>query len=50
MNIVREFTYLGDRLKTSGGCEAAVTARIGCGWDRLSECAESVYERCFLLS
>ena len=29
---VREFTYLGDRVSASGGCEAAVTARTRCGW------------------
>ena len=27
METVREFTYLGDRVSTGGGCEAAVTAR-----------------------
>ena len=28
---VRVFTYLGDRVSTGGGCEAAVTARTRCG-------------------
>ena len=28
---VRKFTYLGDRVCESGGCEAAVTARTRCG-------------------
>ena len=28
---VNEFCYLGDKLKTSGGCEAAVTARMTIG-------------------
>ena len=32
---VREFTYLGDRVSAGGGCEAAVTARIRCGWVKL---------------
>ena len=27
VDTVREFTYLGDRVSTGGGCEAAVTAR-----------------------
>ena len=29
---VNEFCYLGDRLSSSGGCEAAVTARVRIGW------------------
>ena len=32
---VGQFTYLGDRLSAGGGCEAAVTARIRCGWVKL---------------
>ena len=28
---VNEFCYLRDRLKASGGCEAAVTARVRIG-------------------
>ena len=28
---VKEFCYLGDKLITSGGCEAAVTARTRTG-------------------
>ena len=32
---VREFTYLGDRVNASGGCEAAVTVRTRCGWVKL---------------
>ena len=28
---VREFTYLGDRVSASRGCEAAVTVRTRCG-------------------
>ena len=27
------FCYLGDRLNSSGGCEAAVTARVRIGWE-----------------
>ena len=32
------FCYLGDRLHSSGGCEAAVKVRIG--WVRFGECGE----------
>ena len=32
---VREFTYLGDRVRA--GCEAAVTAITRCGWVKLRE-------------
>ena len=28
----RQFTYLGDKVSANLGCEAAVTARIRCGW------------------
>ena len=34
------FCYLGGRLNASGGCEAAVTARIRIGWVRFRECGE----------
>ena len=37
---VNGFCYLGDRLNASGGCEAAVTARVGIGWVRFRECGE----------
>ena len=37
---VREFSYLGDRLSTGGGCEAALTARTRCGWAKFKECGE----------
>ena len=40
---VREFTYLGDRMSTGGGCEAAVTARTRCGWVMFWECGELLY-------
>ena len=42
---VREFTYLGDREKAGGGCEAAVTARKICGWVTSRECDELQYGR-----
>ena len=38
---VNEFCYLGDRLNASGGCEAAVTARVRIGWVRSKECGEN---------
>ena len=37
---VNGFCYLGDRLNSSGGCEAAVTARVRIGWVRFRECGE----------
>ena len=35
---VNEFCYLGDKLKTSRGCEAAITARMRIGWIKFREC------------
>ena len=46
---VREFTYLGDRVSTGGGCEAAVTARTRCGWVKFREFGELLYSRRFPL-
>ena len=35
------FCYLGDKLNASGGCEAAVTARVRIGWMiSFRECGE----------
>ena len=34
---VTRFCYLGDKLNASGGCEAAVTARIRIVWVRFKE-------------
>ena len=31
-NEVNEFCYLGDSLNSTGGCEAAVTARVRINW------------------
>ena len=42
---VREFTYLGDRVSASGGCEAVVTARKRCGCVKFKECDELLYGR-----
>ena len=40
METVSEFTYLGDRVNSGGGCEVAVTARTRYGWVRFGECDE----------
>ena len=37
---VNGFCYLGDRLNASGGCEAAVTARVRIGWVRFRKCGK----------
>ena len=42
---VREFIYLGDMVSAGGGCEAAVTTRTRCGWDKLRQCCELLYGR-----
>ena len=34
------FCYFGDRIKSSGGCEATVTARVKIGLVRFRECGE----------
>ena len=44
---VSEFTYLGDMVSASGGCEAAVTARTRCGRVKFMECCELLYGRRF---
>ena len=49
METVNDFTYLGDRLSASGGCEAAVTARTRFGWVMFRECGELLYGRRFPL-
>ena len=37
METVNGFCYLGGRLNSSGGCKAAVTARVKIGWVRFRE-------------
>ena len=37
---VNRFCYLGYRLNSSGGCEAAAIARVRIGWVRFKECGE----------
>ena len=46
---VQEFTYLGDRVRAGGGCEAAETARTRCGWIKCRECGELLHGRKFSL-
>ena len=46
---VNEFCYLGDTLKTSGGSEAAVTARMRIGWIKFRECSELLLGKRFSL-
>ena len=46
---VREFTYHGDRVTAGGECVAAVTGRARCGWVKLMECGELLYNRKFSL-
>jgi len=35
-----EFSYLGDRLNATGGCEVAVPATTRIGWMNFRECGE----------
>ena len=37
---VNGFCYLRDKLNSSGGCEAAVTARLRIGWVRFRKSGE----------
>ena len=46
---VNEFCYLGDKLITSGGCEAAVTARMRIGCIKFRECSELLLGKRFSL-
>ena len=38
VEMVMEFTYLGDRVSAGGGCEAAVTGKRQFTWVMLWEC------------
>ena len=49
VDFVKSFCFLGDRLKASGGSEAAVTARTRIGWIKFRECGELLYGRKFSL-
>ena len=46
---VSKFTYLGDRLNATGGCETAVAARSRIGWMKFRECSEILKGRRFSL-
>ena len=48
---MNKFCYLGDKLImiTSGGCEAAVTARMRIGWIKFRECRELLLGKRFSL-
>ena len=46
---VNRFCYLGYRVNASGGCEAAVTARVRIGWVSFRECRELLLGNRFLL-
>ena len=39
----KKFNKISDRVSAGGGCEAAMTARMRCGWAKLSECGELLY-------
>ena len=49
METVNEFCYLVGKLKTSRGCEAAVTAEMRIGWIKFRECGELLLGKRFLL-
>ena len=40
METVKGFCYFGDKLNSSDGCEAVVTAREKIGWVRFRECGK----------
>ena len=44
-----KFTYLGDRLNATGGCETAVRARSRIGWMKFRECSAILKGRRFSL-
>ena len=47
MEIVREFTYHGDRVSAGGVCEDAVIAGTGCRSVKFRECSELLFCRRF---
>ena len=49
VEILSEFTYVGDRMSEGVGCEAAFTARTRSGWAMFRECGELLYGRRFPL-
>ena len=49
VDTVNGFCYLGDRLNSSGGCDATVIARIRIDWARFRECCELLFGNRFPL-
>ena len=49
MKTVIEFSYLGDRVSSGGGCVAAVTSRTRLGWVKFRECHDLLCGRKFHL-
>ena len=49
VDTVKGFSYLGDRLNASGGCETTMTARVRIGWIKFKECGELLLGRRFSL-
>ena len=47
---MNRFCYLGDSLNSSGGCEAAVTARVRVGWVKFRVCGEKLLGNRFPLT
>ena len=49
LETVKEFTYLGDRVRVGGGCEAALTVRTRCWWIKFRECGKLLHGKRFPL-
>ena len=45
---VTDFSYLGDRINSGGGCEAAVTSRTRFGWVNFTDFQDLLYKKHFL--
>ena len=50
VEIVQEFTYLGDRVSAGGGCVAAVISKTRFWWVMFRECCELLHGRIFPLT
>ena len=46
---VKEFSYLGCRMNSGGGCEAAVTSGTRVGWAKFRECQDLLCKKKFPL-
>ena len=46
---VSKFSYLGNRLSATGGCETAVISKTRIGWMKFKECSEKLKGRRFSL-